>query len=70
MGIKSKPGGFSLPWGSSKVGKVDKCHSCKKEAYKLQYVASDGSWICSECSARPMLEKGRMFGKGLRKPIY
>ena len=62
MGEKSKKGGWSLPWGKSTVNKVQKCDSCQEEAQKLQYAPDSKAWICAECSDRPMLEKGSMFG--------
>jgi len=63
MGEKSKPLGFSLPWGKSKVGEIEKCDSCKKEANKLQYVMATKKWVCLSCAHRPMLDKPKMFGK-------
>lgn len=63
MGVKSKQGGWNLPWGKNKVGKAETCDSCKEVAQKLQYVADGNKWVCRKCADRPMLAKGSMFGK-------
>jgi len=63
MGEKSKPSGWNLNWGKGPKAEAQSCDFCKKEAHRLQYVTGEKKWICAECSDRPMLERGQMFGK-------
>jgi len=63
MGEKSHRGGWNLAWGRSVVGKKQRCDFCNEVAHSMQYVASERKWRCAQCADRPMLEKGKMFGK-------
>jgi len=63
MGEKSNKAGWNLAWGRSVGGQVQKCDFCQKETHKLQYAMAEKKWSCLECAHRPMLVKGKLFGK-------